>query len=129
MSELLLHVVDAAHPGPDGSSDPLTPGPGEPFLHLCTPEQLPAVLGRFFAGQQVRVLVVDPARLSSEVRWEDSYGHGAYPHLYGPLEAPAVRSSFLLGPGDDVSAALAQALEAARGEAARGEAARGKATR
>ena len=61
------------------------------FLHCCTPEQLPGVLARFFFGHtDLLVLEIDEAQLTSELRWEDSYGHGAFPHLYGPLPKSAV---------------------------------------
>ena len=57
-----------------------------PFWHLCTPAQLPFVLGRFFAGQaDVLVLALGHA---DSIRWETSEpGMDPFPHLYGPLRA------------------------------------------
>jgi uncharacterized protein (DUF952 family) len=65
----------------------------EGFVHLCTPEQLPGVVSRFYAGRDdVLALTLDESRLIGEVRWEDSYGHGLFPHLYAPLNVEAVVS-------------------------------------
>ncbi len=36
------------------------------------------------------VLVLDPAKLSAEVRWEVQPNAMAYPHIYGPLNLDAV---------------------------------------
>jgi uncharacterized protein (DUF952 family) len=64
----------------------------EGFIHFSGElEILPTVANRFYAsipGDYV-VLVVDPARLNAEVRWEPSGGH-LFPHLYGPLNLDAV---------------------------------------
>lgn len=63
----------------------------EGFLHLCTEEQLPGVLARYFSGcTELLFLQIDEARLTAPLRWEDSYGHGVFPHLYGPLPKTAV---------------------------------------
>ena len=92
---ILLHVItaDAWAVGP-----PATPEGG--FLHLCTPEQLPFVLARHFAGHLgLVVLHLDPAVLD-DVRWEASEaGMDPFPHLYGPFPASAIRSVTRLPPG------------------------------
>ena len=92
----LLHVARAAdwHAAQDSGTYPIPPAPAggpAPFLHLCLPEQLPGVLGRFFAAEPEPLLVleVDPAGL--DVRMEAAPdGAGVYPHLYEPLPAGAV---------------------------------------
>ena len=44
----------------------------EGFIHLCTPEQLPGVLARFFVGKtDTLALHLDETKLQGEVRWED----------------------------------------------------------
>ena len=64
----------------------------EGFVHNCRPAQLRGVLGRHFAGHRALVLlVVDPARLTSEVREEESHGE-TFPHVYGPIDREAVVS-------------------------------------
>ena len=64
----------------------------EGFIHNCRPDQLRGVLGRHFAGHRALVLlVVDPARLTSEVQDEESRGE-TFPHVYGPIDRAAVVS-------------------------------------
>jgi uncharacterized protein (DUF952 family) len=67
------------------------------FVHLSTPEQVHLPANRLYAGRADLVLLrIDPARLSSEVRWEPGVATDpdsmAFPHLYGPLPAAAVIS-------------------------------------
>ncbi len=62
----------------------------EGFIHCCTAEQLEGVVERYFSSRdpELIVLVIDPARVTSEIRWE-----GGFPHVYGPLEVEAVASA------------------------------------
>ena len=62
----------------------------EGFIHLSTERQWPLTQRRFFAGQTGLVLlVIDPARLQAEVRFEAVHGD-SFPHLFGPLTLAAV---------------------------------------
>ena len=80
------------------------------FIHCSTPEQVLLVANAFFAGQTGLVmLVIDPARLKSPVRWElphatgrlPSFTRGAvFPHVYGPINVDAVVRSTELLPGE-----------------------------
>ncbi len=75
----LIHLV------PLDAPTPALPG-AEGFVHLCWPEQVPAVIRRHFADGPALALVLDESTLAGPLlREEDSYGHGAYPHFYGPL--------------------------------------------
>jgi len=63
------------------------------FIHCSRPDQVLRVANRFYAGQQGLVLlVIDPARLVSELRWEPGSdgSEELFPHLYGPLNVEAV---------------------------------------
>lgn len=70
---------------------------GAGFIHLSTPEQVHLPANRLYAGRDDLVLLhIDPARLTSEVRWEPGVASDpdsmVFPHLYGPLPAAAVMS-------------------------------------
>lgn len=80
-----------------------TLNPGEPyaaatlategFIH-CTrePERLLWVANQFYRhlpGEFV-LLLIDPASVEAEVRWEEADGH-LFPHIYGPINRDAVR--------------------------------------
>lgn len=67
------------------------------FVHLSTPEQVHLPANRLYAGRDDLVLLhIDPAQLTSEVRWEPGVASDpdsmVFPHLYGPLPAAAVIS-------------------------------------
>jgi uncharacterized protein (DUF952 family) len=62
----------------------------EGFIHLSTEQQWRHTLHRFYRDHAgLVVLVIDPARLGSEVRYERVHGED-FPHLYGPLATAAV---------------------------------------
>lgn len=64
----------------------------EGFIHASTQSQVAPVANAFYqdAGDLV-VLVIDPARLRSEIRYEQVPGFEApFPHIYGPVNADAV---------------------------------------
>ena len=65
----------------------------EGFIHCTAGERnLVDVAARHYAGDRGDwlVLVLDPAKLRSEVRWELQPDALAYPHIYGPLNLDAV---------------------------------------
>lgn len=73
----------------------------EGFIHLSQATQVPGTAARWYAAaQDLWLLVLDVQRLEAEVRWEDSYGHGVFPHLYGaiPLETIAARIRYTRDP-------------------------------
>lgn len=72
----------------------------EGFVHLCFPSQVEMVRARFYANVPIVVAVLDMAKLGSPLVVEDSYGHGAYPHLYGPIPATAVVKFVTLKAGE-----------------------------
>ncbi len=77
----------------------------EGFIHLSTPEQVLWVANSRFRGHPSLVLlVVDPARVRAEVRWEppsDSDRAWLFPHIYGPITLDAVVRVVPFPPGPD----------------------------
>lgn len=71
------------------------------FIHCSTPEQAPLIANSLFAGRTGLVLlVIDPSRLKSPVRWEPPHAWtgrlpgftqgSMFPHVYGPIDIDAV---------------------------------------
>jgi uncharacterized protein (DUF952 family)/GNAT superfamily N-acetyltransferase len=78
------------------------------FIHLSSPEQVHLPANRLFAGREdLLLLVLDPARLVDEVRWEPGVPTDPesmrFPHVYGPLPVTAVTSVVPYRPGADGS--------------------------
>lgn len=76
------------------------------FVHLSAPAQVHLPANRLYAGRSDLVLLlIDPARLPGEVRWEPGVptdpGGMLFPHLYGPLPVAAVLQVTPYPPGDD----------------------------
>lgn len=65
------------------------------FVHLCTADQLPGVLERFYAGvADLLVLDVDESTFGDDLRWEPAPDTGErFPHLYTPLPITSVVGS------------------------------------
>ncbi|MFT3770846.1 MAG: DUF952 domain-containing protein [Minicystis sp.] len=62
----------------------------EGFIHASPADQLTRVANKHYAHKQdVRLLYVDPRRVTAEIRWEPATG-GLYPHIYGALNLDAV---------------------------------------
>jgi uncharacterized protein (DUF952 family) len=88
------------------------------FIHCSTPEQVVLVANAFFRGQSGLVmLMIDPAKLKSPVRWEPphttgrlpGFMHGSvYPHVYGPINVDAVARIVHLVPSDTGSFKMPQ---------------------
>jgi uncharacterized protein (DUF952 family) len=45
--------------------------------------------------------VIDPTRVTAEIRYEGAPGGEQFPHLYGPLDPDAVTAVLPLEPGPD----------------------------
>ncbi|WP_072802289.1 DUF952 domain-containing protein [Rhodococcoides yunnanense] len=78
------------------------------FVHLSTPDQIHLPANRLFAGRQdIVLLVLDPQRLESPVRWEPGVPGDPqsmlFPHLYGPLPTTSVTAVLEYAPGEDGS--------------------------
>jgi uncharacterized protein (DUF952 family) len=68
------------------------------FVHLSHADQVAGTLQRYYtdAPGPLLLLVVDPARLTAELRIENGF-----PHLYGPLPLDAVVQELAVEPGPD----------------------------
>jgi uncharacterized protein (TIGR00369 family) len=72
------------------------------YIHFSTAEQARETAAKHFAGQRDLVLVAVRAEaLGPALRWEPSRGGALFPHLYGILPIPAVRSVVPLPLGED----------------------------
>ena len=62
----------------------------EGFIHLSTADQVAGVAsGRYTEVEDLILLHIVAAELDA-VRWEDLYGHGDFPHQYGPIPLSAI---------------------------------------
>ncbi len=106
MTDPLLHMTtralwDEAEPTGELAPESLRE---QGFVHLSTAEQVHLPANRLYAGRTDLVLVVlDPARLHSEVRWEPGVPSDpssmTFPHLYGPVPTAAATAVLDYRPG------------------------------
>ena len=72
------------------------------FIHFSSADQVAETAAKHFAGERDLVLLrVDAARLGERLKWEPSRGGALFPHLYGELDATAVRQVDPLPLGPD----------------------------
>ena len=72
----------------------------EGFIHCSTDKQVIPVAEKFYKGQQdLILLVIEPALLTSDLKWEPPSGGAPppgvpegdlFPHIYGPINLEAV---------------------------------------
>jgi uncharacterized protein (DUF952 family) len=87
------------------------------FIHCSFASQVPQVAGAYYRDvPDLVLLVIDPDRLSAELRDEDLAGEGQrFPHVYGPLNLDAVIEAIPFAPAEDGSfAAPTEADESGR---------------
>ena len=94
--DLLVHLCGLDEWAVARASGEIRPdASGGQFIHLSAPEQVHLPANRLYRGRGDLVLLhIDPARLTSEVRWEPGVPTDPesmlFPHLYGPLPTDAV---------------------------------------
>jgi uncharacterized protein (DUF952 family) len=72
----------------------------EGFIHCSTPAQIVKVANKFFSHQQeLIILCIDPQRVPSEIKYEESEPGELFPHIYGSLNIDAVVKVMKLAPG------------------------------
>ena len=63
----------------------------EGFIHCSFADQLDAVIERYYADKpRVTILEIETDRLMSRVIKEPSTASEIYPHIYGPINRPAI---------------------------------------
>lgn len=63
----------------------------EGFIHCSNQEQIPWVLDQFYTDDtELLLLEIDVHRLTSPLRDEDPGIGQRFPHIYGPLNRPAI---------------------------------------
>jgi len=84
----------------------------EGFIHCSTSAQVLPVAEKFYRGQSgLLLLKIDPARLTSELRWEPPSGGAPpgvaegdlFPHVYGPIDLGAIVNAYELESNPDGS--------------------------
>jgi uncharacterized protein (DUF952 family) len=85
----------------------------EGFIHSSTERQILPVAEAFFRGQsEILLLEIDPALLSSALRWEAPSGGtpppgvpegDLFPHIYGPINLDAIVKVYNLESNPDGS--------------------------
>lgn len=83
----------------------------EGFIHCSTNTQVLPVAEKYYPRQRgLLVLMVDPARLISELKWEPPSGDAPppgvpagelFPHVYGPIDLDAIVKVFDLETDSD----------------------------
>jgi uncharacterized protein (DUF952 family) len=75
----------------------------EGFIHCSTVEQVLMPANQMFAGQNdLILLVIDPAKLTANLVYEDCYESGhQFPHIYGPLNLEAITRFVQFPPSPD----------------------------
>ena len=92
-----------------GTSDDLRDG----FVHFSAAHQVAGTLAKHYAGQEdLLLLAVDPDKLGSDLKWEESRDGELFPHLYAPLPLEAILSAEPLQLDDDSVHILPEGLTA-----------------
>ena len=121
MTEMILHLASndawlaAAKAGIYRADSLSTVG----FIHCSKSSQIVGVANSFYRGQQGLVLlVIDPSKLESELKWEPpaepepSHARAGdlFPHLYGRLNLSAVVDVITFEPNVDGNFSLPDVL-------------------
>jgi uncharacterized protein (DUF952 family) len=116
VSEFILHITSrnawsAAEKSGEYTVDSLA---GRSFIHCSKPTQVMQVANLVYFGQYGLVLlVIDPERLTSELRWEPGVDLATelFPHIYGPINLDAVVEVLEFEPDPDGSFHLPKSHE------------------
>lgn len=98
MTQPIYHITSVeAWDADNGSSSFVAPSLAtEGFIHCSDARQVERSLNRFFREKdEVVLLRIDPALLTSELRYEGADGD-SFPHIYGPINTDAVVTAELI---------------------------------
>lgn len=93
--------------------------PAEGFIHCSKQSQIVDVANRFYRGQQgLLLLVIDPSKLGSKLKWEPpaepkpSHARAGdlFPHVYGPLNLDAIVEVVAFEPDEDGNFSMPETL-------------------
>jgi uncharacterized protein (DUF952 family)/ribosomal protein S18 acetylase RimI-like enzyme len=102
----LLHIVTASEWRTALAAGAIHPTVAE-FVHLSAPEQVAVAANGHYPGREdLHLLVLDPARIPVEIRWEESEPPMRFPHAYGPVPTAAVLDVLRYRPGLDGTFAM-----------------------
>ncbi len=113
MNDIILHITsNDAWTSAQKAGKYIAPSlAGEGFIHCSTSAQAVPVAEKFYKGQTGLVLlVIDPARLSSDLKWEPPFDGAPppgtpaadlFPHVYGPINLDAVTKVVKFEPNAD----------------------------
>lgn len=62
----------------------------EGFIHCSFKNQVYSTIQRLFPENEVRVLELNPEWIKPGIVIENSYNHGDFPHIYGPIPMTVV---------------------------------------
>lgn len=89
----LFHVVETSEWESQIHSPTFLPATyaSEGFIHLCTEEQLPSVLERYYAGRtDISLLTLDAESLKDHLKMEPGPTGDYFPHLFSAIPSSAV---------------------------------------
>ncbi|UCG26060.1 MAG: DUF952 domain-containing protein [Chloroflexota bacterium] len=111
----LLHIADREEWAAAAQAGQYRPASleEEGFIHCSLPEQIvPVADASYRARHGLVLLVVDPAVVPAELRFEACYEGGQeFPHIYGSLPVEAVVQVLEFEPGQDGRFALPATLD------------------
>jgi uncharacterized protein (DUF952 family) len=83
----------------------------EGFIHCSTVAQVLIPANLLFRGRDdLILLVLDPAKITVQIRYEGEPGGEQFPHVYGPIDLAAVQDLVPFPPSPDGSFSLPPAL-------------------
>ncbi len=91
-ADRLVHIVEGNEYRSDAANGEYCPPSlsEEGFIHCSTPSQVVGVAQYNYPdAADPRLLVIDPAEVTPEIRYEES-ANGGFAHIYGPLNVDAV---------------------------------------